>query len=105
MLDKLKTIWLNILLFFNTTKLGHQIKSIAVNFTGIFFGILLLNPLINELLKTSLPTIKQLTDIWPVVVDAFYRAIWALLLIQIGIYKYSSSKDESNKSFATPDKN
>lgn len=104
MLKKIKSFWDAIISFFATTKLGHNIKSISVTFTGLFIGILVVNPLINELFKSALPTIKQLTDIWPVLVDAFYRAIWALLLVQLGIYKYSSSQVEVSKSNIIPTK-
>ena len=89
-------------LFFSTTKLGHAIKSAVVTFTGIFFGILAINPLWNELFQTSLPTIQQFKDLLPVLLDAFYRAIWAFALLEIGLYKYSSSKVEANKNAVTP---
>lgn len=101
----MKRIIEKIKLFFSTTKLGHFIKASLVSFTGIFFGILFASPIINELFKTNFPTIQQLTDIWPVVIDAFYRSIWAFLMVQIGVYKYSSSAVEVNKSNIIPDKN
>ena len=90
--------------FFATTKLGHFIKSTVVTFTGIFLGMLILTPAWNTLMGTSLPTIQQFKDLVPVIVDSFYRALWALFLLQIGVYKYSSSKEEANKSNIVPDK-
>lgn len=103
-LKGIKKIVSDIKSFLNDTKLGHFIKSSVITFTGIYLGILGLNPLINELLKTDLPTINQLNNIWPVLVDAFYRAIWAMILVQIGVYKYNSSQDEANKSLIIPNK-
>jgi len=103
-MDRIKKIWEGVVLFFNTTKLGHFIKTSFISFTGIFFGILFASPIINELFKTNFPTIQQLTDVWPVVIDAFYRSIWAFLMVQIGVYKYSSSSVEANKSNIIPSK-
>jgi len=103
-MEKLKKVWDGVVLFFNTTKLGHFIKSSVLSFTGIFFGILFASPIINELFNTSFPTIQQLTDVWPVVIDAFYRSIWAFIMVQIGVYKYSSSAVEVNKPIVKIDK-
>lgn len=103
-MEKIKSILAKIKLFFTTTKLGHTIKSMFITFTGIFVGILTINPLINELAHTSLPTIQQLKDIWPVVVDALYRAAWAFIMLEIGIYKYQSSETEKNKNNVIPTK-
>ena len=89
-------------LFFSTTKLGHAIKSAAITFGTIFIGILALNPLINTFLSNPLPVIDQAKDLIPVIVDAFYRSIGAFILMQIGLYKYSSSKVEANKNAVTP---
>ena len=104
MLEKLKQIWEKIKLFFSTTKLGHFIKSSFITFTGIFIGMLVLTPAWNAVFETNLPTIKEIKDLWPVVLDSFYRALWALILLEIGIYKYSSSKEEIKKSNLIPDK-
>jgi flagellar biosynthesis protein FlhB len=91
-------------LFFSTTKLGHFIKSAFVTFTGIFIGMLILTPAWNTLTGSALPTIQQFKDLWPVVLDSFYRALWAFFLLQIGVYKYSSSTVETTKPVITPNK-
>lgn len=101
---KLKQIWLAIVLFFNETKLGHFLKTSFITFTGIFFGMLFASPVLNELFKLDLPTINQLKDIWPVIVDTFFRSVWAFVLVQLGVYKYSSSEVENKKSNIIPDK-
>jgi hypothetical protein len=88
--------------FFSTTKLGKAIKSGAVTFTALFFGILFLNPVINSFLSLDLPTIQQLKDIVPVLIDTFYRAIWAVALLQIGVYRYNSSEVEKAKPAIIP---
>lgn len=84
-------------IFFSTTKTGHQIKSFLVTFTGIFFGMLVLTPAYNAVFEADLPTIQEFKDLWPVVIDTIYRSIWAMILVQLGIYKYSSSNEETNK--------
>jgi len=84
-------------LFFSTTKLGHQIKSFIVTFTGLFLGMLVLTPAYNAVFEADLPTIQEFKDLWPVVIDTLYRSIWAFILLQMGIYKYSSSSEEVNK--------
>ncbi|NCU40112.1 hypothetical protein EOL99_04480 [Candidatus Falkowbacteria bacterium] len=84
-------------LFFSETKTGHQIKSFLVTFTGIFFGMLVLTPAYNAVFEADLPTIQEFKDLWPVVVDTLYRSIWAIILVQLGIYKYSSSHEEASK--------
>lgn len=91
-------------LFFSTTKLGHQIKSFVVTFTGIFFGMLILTPAWNAIFEANLPTIKEWQDLWPVALDTLYRSVWALILVQVGVYKYSSSKVEKEKTILTTDK-
>lgn len=89
-------------LFFETTKLGHQIKSFAVTFTGLFFGMLILTPAWNAVFEVQLPTIQEWKDLLPVVVDTLYRSLWAMVLVQVGVYKYSSSKEEVKKSNIVP---
>jgi hypothetical protein len=84
-------------LFFSTTKMGHQIKSFIVTFTGLFLGMLVLTPAYNAVFEADLPTIQEFKDLWPVVIDTLYRSIWAFILLQMGIYKYSSSSEEINK--------
>lgn len=90
LIEKVKT-------FFATTKAGHQIKSSLVTFTGIFFGMLVLTPAYNAVFEADLPTIQEFKDLWPVLIDTLYRSIWALILVQLGLYKYSSSNEEINK--------
>jgi hypothetical protein len=101
-MNKLKLIWEKIELFFSTTKLGHQIKSFTVTFTGIFFGMLILTPAWNAVFETNLPTIQEWKDLGPVALDTLYRSICALVLLQLGIYKYNSSKEEKEKTILTP---
>lgn len=91
-------------LFFSTTKLGHQIKSFLVTFTGIFFGMLILTPAWNAVFEASLPTINEWKDLGPVILDTLYRSLWALVLVQVGVYKYSSSESEIKKSNIAPNK-
>jgi hypothetical protein len=88
--------------FFATTKLGHQIKSFVVTFTGIFFGMLVLTPAFNAVFSIDLPTITELKDLYPVLLDTFYRSAWTMVLIQMGIYKYSSSDSEVEKPVIIP---
>lgn len=104
-MNKLKQIWEKIKLFFSTTKLGHQIKSFTVTFSGIFIGMLVLTPAWNAVFETNLPTIQEWQDLWPVVLDTLYRSVWALILVQVGVYKYSSSETEIKKSNILPGKN
>jgi len=89
-------------LFFSTTKLGHQIKSFLVTFTGIFFGMLILTPAWNAVFEANLPTINEWKDLGPVILDTLYRSIWALVLVQIGVYKYSASSIEKEKAIIIP---
>jgi len=100
----MQQLYFKIKKFFNDTKLGHFIKSMFVTFTGIFIGILVLTPAYNAVFETNLPTIQEWKDLLPVVLDSFYRALWAMIMIQIGIYKYSSSTDEKLKNIIIPKK-
>jgi hypothetical protein len=102
--SKFGEVCLNIKLFFNTTKLGHQIKSFVVTFTGVFFGMLILTPAWNAVFEVNLPTIREWQDLGPVALDTFYRSIWAFVLVQVGVYKYSSSEEETKKSNILPEK-
>lgn len=103
-MSKLKKIYSQIVSFINDTKAGHFIKSTVITFTGIYIGILTLNPILNELFNTDFPTIQQLKDAGPVLIDAFYRALWAFVMLKLGIYKYHSSEAENNKSYIIPSK-
>ena len=102
--SKFSEMCVNIKLFFSTTKLGHQIKSFVVTFTGVFFGMLILTPAWNAVFETNLPTIQEWRDLGPVVLDTFYRSVWAFILVQVGVYKYSSSETEKTKSNILPEK-
>lgn len=104
MIKTLKQLWEKIKLFFSTTKLGHQIKSFVVTFTGIFIGMLVVTPAWNAVFEANLLTIREWQDLGPVALDTLYRSIWALVLVQIGFYKYSASSVEQNKSNIIPDK-
>lgn len=73
---------------FIATKLGVEIKSAIMTFTGIFVGYITLSPLFNAVIGTDLPTIQQLKDIVPVAVDALYRSIWITFLMETGLSKY-----------------
>jgi len=88
----------------NETKLGHQIKSFIVTFSGIYFGMIVLTPAWNAVFETDLPTIQEWKDLIPVAIDTLYRSVWALVLVEIGVYKYSSSKEEKEKSTLIPNK-
>jgi len=101
-MSKIQILLEKIKLFFSTTKLGHQIKSFAVTFTGIFFLTLTVTPAWNAVFEADLPTIQEWKDLLPVVIDTIYRSVWAMILVQVGIYKYSSSKDEIKKSNVVP---
>jgi len=100
----MKNIWLKISTFFNTTKLGQFIKSGIITFTGIFFGMLVLTPAYNVLTHSALPTIQQFKDLIPVALDAFYRALWAFIMVETGIYKYNSSSTEKSNPVIVPNK-
>jgi hypothetical protein len=103
-MNKLKQIWEKVKLFFSTTKLGHFIKTSVITFSGIFFGMLVITPAWNAVFESSLPTIQEWKDLGPVLLDTLYRSVWAMVLVQVGIYKYSSSAEEVNKSNIVPDK-
>ena len=102
-MQKLKQIWDKTKLFFATTKLGQFIKSGLITFTGIFFGMLVLTPAWNALTGTALPTIQQFKDLIPVVLDSFYRALWAFLMVEAGVYKYNSSAIEKTNPVIIPE--
>lgn len=77
----------NLKLWFLSDKVQYEIKSAAMTFCGIFAGTIVLNPIFNQLIGTDLPTIQQLKDVLPVLVDAGYRAAWITTLIELGLYK------------------
>ena len=103
-MNKLKQLWLGVSDFFNSTKLGQLIKSGFVTFTGIFFGILVATPAINSLFHVAYPTIHQLKDLAPVALDALYRAVWAFIGVETGLYKYNSSTTEKSNPVIIPTK-
>ena len=103
-MKKLKGFYEKVKLFFNDTKLGHFIKSSIVTFTGIFIGMIVITPIFNELVNTGLPTITQLSDLKDVAIDSFYRALWAFILVETGVYKYNSSTAEKEKGAVVPTK-
>ena len=72
---------------FMASKIGVEISSAFHTFTSIFVGTLIFAPAINALANTDLPTIQQLKDIFPVVVDTIYRSLWMTLLIRSGLSK------------------
>ena len=104
MMDKIKKIFISIKSFFKNTKLWQFIKSAVITFTGIFFGMIIISPAWNALTGTALPTIQQFKDIIPVAVDAFYRAIWAFMMVEMGVYKYNSSATEQKNPIIIPTK-
>lgn len=63
-------------------------KSAFATFSALFLGLLVANPLINKLISTDLPTISQLKDVGPVLLDTFYRTCWIMLLSLIGFKKF-----------------
>ena len=98
----MKNIWLKTVAFFNTTKLGQFIKSGFITFTGIFIGMLILTPAWNALTGSTVPTIQQFKDLVPVALDSFYRALWACIMVETGIYKYNSSSTEKSNPVIVP---
>ena len=103
-MNKLQNMWAGINNFFGNTKLGQFIKSALITFTGIFFGMIVLTPAWNSLTGTALPTIQQLKDLIPVLADSFYRALWAFIMVEAGVYKYNSSAKEKTNPVIIPTK-
>ena len=62
-----------------------EIRSIFHTFVGMFVGALLATPLINAMLGTSLPTVDQFKDVFPIILDTVYRAAWMTFLIKVGL--------------------
>lgn len=73
----------------NGKKLVYEVKSAVTTFVAIFIGTLAVNPLINALINTDLPTIEQFKDLVPVCIDALYRSSWIFILYKVGLRNLS----------------
>ena len=88
MFDKIKEAYNAFII----TKLGIEVKSAVHTFLGIFIGTITLAPAFNELIGTDLPTINELKDVIPVILDAIYRSAWVTIITVTGLIKYRQYK-------------